>query len=505
MIDNKKIASNTIALYTRMVVIMAINFYMGRIVLDVLGVTDYGIYNLVATIVVIFSFLKSSLSEAVQRFINYAMGDGRRNQLNKIFSTCLNCYFILIITVIAAGEIFWFLYGSSLNIPKDRFEAASFTFQIALFSFAVSILQVPYNAAIIAHEKMGIFAKISIIEALLKLFLTVAITNIAYDKLKTYSILMLFNASVVFLIYLLYCRKKFKYTKYVFVFDKSLFKQILSFTGWNMLGSLGGTLSDSGVNLIFNTFCGVILNAAIGLANQINGALSGFIGGFQTAFKPQIVKTFAAKKMQDFHRLICRSSKISFFLFFLIAMPIICNMDYILHLWLVEVPPYACSFSQIILAGSLIDATSGVFYSAIGATGVIKNYQITITCNLTLHVVATCLLLYFGFKYEYVFFSRLLTRGLLNFITGLYFLKKLAGLQYFEYIKLALYPILKCSLLPILAIILLTSIYGNNSIHAVLLNIIVFEFTSIIFIVRYGLSQNERNKVLSFIKNKIKK
>lgn len=352
---------------------------------------------------------------------------------------------------------------------------------------------------------MGIFAKISIMEALLKLFLTVAITNIAYDKLKTYSILMLFNASVVFLIYLLYCRKKSKYTKYVFIFDKSLFKQILSFTGWNMLGSLGGTLSDSGVNLIFNTFCGVILNAAIGLANQINGALSGFIGGFQTAFKPQIVKTFAAKKMQDFHRLICRSSKISFFLFFLIAMPIICNMDYILHLWLVDVPPYACSFSQIILAGSLIDATSGVFYSAIGATGVIKNYQITITCNLTLHVIATCLLLYFGFKYEYVFFSRLLTRGLLNFITGLYFLKKLAGLQYFEYIRLALYPILKCSLLPILAIMLLTSIYGNNSIHAVLLNIFVFEFTSIIFIVRYGLSQNERNKVLSFIKNKIKK
>lgn len=505
MIDNKKIASNTIALYTRMVVIMAINFYMGRIVLDVLGVTDYGIYNLVATIVVIFSFLKSSLSEAVQRFINYTIGDGRSSQLNKIFSTCLNCYFILIITVIAAGEIFWFLYGSSLNIPKNRFEAASFTFQIALFSFAVSILQVPYNAAIIAHEKMGIFAKISIMEALLKLLLTIAITLIPFDKLKTYSVLMLFNAAVIFSIYFFYCRRNFKYTKYIIVLDKSLFKQILSFTGWNMLGSLSGTLSDSGVSLVFNAFCGVALNAAIGLANQINGALSGFIGGFQTAFKPQVVKTFAAKNIQDFHRLICRSSKVSFFLFFIIAVPVICNMDYILHLWLVDVPPYACSFSQIILACSLIDATSGVFYSAIGATGIIKNYQIVISCNLMLHVAATCILLHFGFKYEYVFFSRMLTRGFLNFITGLYFLKKLADLRYIEYVKEAFFPILKCSLPPTLAIITLALFYGNGSTGAVMLNIFVFELASITFIARYGLSPNERSKVFSFIKNKIKK
>ena len=293
VVDNKKIASNTIALYIRMIVVMAINFYMSRVVLDVLGVIDYGIYNLVATIVVVFSFLKSSFSDATQRFINYTIGNGEHTQLSKIFSTCLNCYFILIITVIVLGEIFWMFWGASLNIPQSRYEAASFTFQIALVSFSLSILQVPYNAAIVAHERMSVFAKISIVEVLLKLFLTIVITNIAFDKLKIYSVLMMFNAAVIFTIYFVYCRTHFDYTKYIFCFDKSLFKRILSFTGWNMLGSLSGTLSESGVSLIFNVFCGVILNASIGLSNQINGALSGFIAGFQTAFKPQIVKTYA--------------------------------------------------------------------------------------------------------------------------------------------------------------------------------------------------------------------
>ena len=418
VVDNKKIVSNTIALYIRMIVVMAINFYMSRVVLDVLGVIDYGIYNLVATIVVVFSFLKSSFSDATQRFINYTIGNGKHTQLSKIFSTCLNCYFILIITVIVLGEIFWMFWGASLNIPQSRYEAASFTYQIALVSFSLSILQVPYNAAIVAHERMGVFAKISIVEVLLKLFLTIVITNIAFDKLKMYSVLMMFNSAVIFTIYFVYCRTHFDYTKYIFCFDKSLFKRILSFTGWNMLGSLSGTLSESGVSLIFNVFCGVILNASIGLSNQINGALSGFIAGFQTAFKPQIVKTYAAKQRQDFHRLVCRSSKFSFFLFFLVSVPVICNMDYILHVWLVEVPQYACTFSRIILLGSLIDAMSGVFYSAIGATGKIRNYQVAITSVFVLHIVVTWVLLDLGVAYEYVFLSRIFTRGILNFLVG---------------------------------------------------------------------------------------
>lgn len=204
VVDNKKIVSNTIALYIRMIVVMAINFYMSRVVLDVLGVIDYGIYNLVATIVVVFSFLKSSFSDATQRFINYTIGNGKHTQLSKIFSTCLNCYFILIITVIVLGEIFWMFWGASLNIPQSRYEAASFTYQIALVSFSLSILQVPYNAAIVAHERMGVFAKISIVEVLLKLFLTIVITNIAFDKLKMYSVLMMFNSAVIFTIYFVY-------------------------------------------------------------------------------------------------------------------------------------------------------------------------------------------------------------------------------------------------------------------------------------------------------------
>lgn len=505
VVDNKKIVSNTIALYIRMIVVMAINFYMSRVVLDVLGVIDYGIYNLVATIVVVFSFLKSSFSDATQRFINYTIGNGKHTQLSKIFSTCLNCYFILIITVIVLGEIFWMFWGASLNIPQSRYEAASFTYQIALVSFSLSILQVPYNAAIVAHERMGVFAKISIVEVLLKLFLTIVITNIAFDKLKMYSVLMMFNSAVIFTIYFVYCRTHFDYTKYIFCFDKSLFKRILSFTGWNMLGSLSGTLSESGVSLIFNVFCGVILNASIGLSNQINGALSGFIAGFQTAFKPQIVKTYAAKQRQDFHRLVCRSSKFSFFLFFLVSVPVICNMDYILHVWLVEVPQYACTFSRIILLGSLIDAMSGVFYSAIGATGKIRNYQVAITSVFVLHIVVTWVLLDLGVAYEYVFLSRIFTRGILNFLVGLYFLRKVANLQYSEYLSRTFVPIVKGSLIPFLIVILLVCLFDSGSVGKVVLNTLFFEIASVVFIVRYGLSPNERDRILSVIKNKIKK
>ena len=493
VVDNKKIASNTIALYIRMIVVMAINFYMSRVVLDVLGVIDYGIYNLVATIVVVFSFLKSSFSDATQRFINYTIGNGEHTQLSKIFSTCLNCYFILIITVIVLGEIFWMFWGASLNIPQSRYEAASFTFQIALVSFSLSILQVPYNAAIVAHERMSVFAKISIVEVLLKLFLTIVITNIAFDKLKIYSVLMMFNAAVIFTIYFVYCRTHFDYTKYIFCFDKSLFKRILSFTGWNMLGSLSGTLSESGVSLIFNVFCGVILNASIGLSNQINGALSGFIAGFQTAFKPQIVKTYAAKQ------------RFSFFLFFLVSVPVICNMGYILHVWLVEVPQYACTFSRIILLGSLIDAMSGVFYSAIGATGKIRNYQVTITSVFVLHIVVTWVLLDLGVAYEYVFLSRIFTRGILNFLVGLYFLRKIANLQYSEYLSKTFVPIVKGSLIPFLIVILLVCLFDSDSVGKVVLNTLVFEIASMVFIVKYGLSSNERDRILSVIKNKIKK
>ena len=416
----------------------------------------------------------------------------------------MNCYILLIIVVIIIGELLWLFLGTSLNIPKNRFEAASFTYQITLFSFAISVMQVPYNAAIVANEKMGVFAKISIIEALLKLFLVVIITTIAYDKLKTYSVLMMINAFVIFCMYFIYCQMNFIYTKYIIVFDKSLFRQILSFSGWNMFGSLSGVLSESGVNLIFNTFCGVIINASIGLSNQINGALSGFITGFQTAFKPQIVKSYAAKQLQDFHKLICRSSKFSFYLFFLISIPIITNMNYILQLWLVDVPEYACIFSQIILIGSLIDATSGVFYSSIGATGKIRNYQIFITCNFILHIVITWFLLYLGCKYEYVFFSRLLTRGLLNFLVGLYFLKKLTGLQFVYYIKYTLLPLIKSSIIPVIILLLIIYLLDNDSLIKVFINVLVFEFISLIMIFICGLSYSEKNKVLNYIRNRKK-
>lgn len=502
-INNKRIAKNTFALYIRMIVIMAINFYMARVVLDVLGVTDYGIYNLVGTIVVVFSFLKSSLSEATQRFLNYEMGKGTYTNLSKVFSTCLNCYFILITCVLLGGSLFWVIGGKFLNIPAERFNAATFAFFVSLVSFSFNILQVPYNAAIVACEKMSFFAKISILEALLKLFLTVVVSYIAFDKLKSYSVLMCANVLIILFAYYVYCHRNIPFCKYVRCVDKSNFKRILSFTGWNMVGSLAGVLAESGVGLLFNTFCGVILNAAIGLSNQINGALSGFVSGYQTAFKPQLVKSYAAREMEGFYGLLCRSSKFSYFLFFLISMPIIFNMDYLLSLWLVEVPPYAAFFSKIVLIGTLIDATSGVFYSSIGATGQIKNYQLSISIVFLLHFCLTLVLLLVGLPYEWVFFSRLITRGVANFCIGIYFIRKLTRLRPVDYLQQTLSPILKVSILPII-VLLLINLNSTSGIFTVLLGTIIFEIISVGCILTLGLSAAERNNIINYAKSRIR-
>ena len=483
---------------------MAINFYTARVVLETLGTTDYGIYNLVGTIVVIFTFLKSSLSEATQRFLNFEMGcNANVTRLRSVFSICLNCYFILISVVVIVGELFWSFCGSSLNIPTERMDAATFTFHIALLTFIANIIHVPYNAAIIAHEKMGVFAKISIVEASLKLLLTFCISYFSYDKLELYASLMLLNALIISMIYIIYCHRKFELCHYIATFKASLFKKVLSFTGWNMLGSLSGILSESGVGLLFNSFCGVLLNAAIGLSNQINNALMGFTTGFQTAFKPQLVKTYAAKQMFDFQRLLFRTSKFSFFLFFLISIPLIVNMEYVLNLWLHEVPDFVIPFSRIILVGSLIDATSGVFYSAIGATGNIRNYQITISTVFLLHFITTFVLLYLGVDYIWVFFSRLLTRGIINFAVGLYYIRKQAGISIRGYLINALRPIVTVMVVPVVAIVLVSRFIGNDHLSYVIINSIIFEGLSVLAIYYWGLTTSERAGILSVVKNKI--
>lgn len=500
-INNKRIAKNTVALYIRMLVIMAINFYMARVVLDVLGVTDYGIYNLVGTIVVIFSFLKSSLSEATQRFLNYEMGKNKGAHLQEVFSACFSCYLIFSIIVLILGCIFWIFFSRSLNIPSIRYNAASFAFYVSLLSFVFSILQVPYNASIIATEKMAFFAKIGILEAFLKLMLTFGVSYFLMDKLKLYSVLMCFNAFFIYVVYYLYCKDKITFCCFTIKNKISNFRSILSFTGWNMIGSLAGVLSESGIGLAFNAFGGVVLNTALGLSNQINNALSGFASGYQTAFKPQLVKSYAANEMEGFYVLLCRSSKFSYFLFFMLSIPIVFYMDYLLSLWLVSVPTYAVDFCRIILLGTLIDATSGVFYSSIGATGKIKNYQLSISSVFFLHFVLTILFLYIGVPFVWVFFSRLFTRGFINFIIGLHFIKKNTNMPIIYYITNSLMPIIRVSLLPICFISAFCLIF-KTTLVTIAFCVVIFETLSVISILYMGVSKSERDKILAIVKRK---
>lgn len=504
-ISNNKIAKNAAALYIRMFIIMAVNFYLARIVLDVLGATDYGIYNVVGTIVVIFTFLKSALSESTQRFLNYEMGKNCNFlKLRNVFSTSMNCYILLLFAVLFFGEIIWYYGGHSLNISQDRYEAAEFTFHLSLLSFAIGILQVPYNATIIAYEKMSFFAKISIVEVILKLFLTFLISYVDRDKLKTYSVLMFFNSFIILLIYYFYCKRNFRICRYKRKLDKKMFARILGFTGWSTLGSLASVFSESGVSLLFNNFCGVLLNAAIGLSNQINNALMGFANGFQTAFKPQLVKICASERNDEFHIMVCNVSRYSYFLFFLICIPIVMNMDYILSLWLVRVPHYTSIFARIIVVGTLIDASSSVFFTSIGAIGNIRNYQISISLVFLLHVVVTCILLYFKIPYQWVFFSRLLTRGLLNWMVGIYFLNSLSKFPVKIYFRRTIAPVFVASVVPITFEVFVHYIYSYDSIVCVLVDFILFEIIALVTIFYCGLFTSERNRITLFIRRFVK-
>lgn len=472
---------------------MAINFYLARVVLEILGITDYGIYNVVGTIVVIFTFLKSSLSEATQRFLNYEMGrcDSLDN-LKKIFSTCMNCYLIFIIIVIISGEVFWFFYGSKLNIPIERFSAAGFTFHLSLLTFVISILQVPYNSTIIAYERMDFFAWVSIVEAVLKLLLTLWIKIIPSDKLELYAFVILINSVIILIVYIVFCMKKYRICKYIWIWEKKLFQRIISYTGWNMMGSLSAILSDSGVNLIFNLFCGVLLNSSLGLTAQINNAVKGFFSGYMTAFNPQIVKAYAAREYDAFKTLFNRSSKFSYFLFFMVSIPLIFNVDYLLSIWLVDVPQYTAEFTQIILVCSLIDATTSVFYTAVGATGNIRNYQISISVVFLLHILITYFLLLSGIPYVWVFLSRILTRGFLNFIIGVYFVRKQTVFCFSSYLQNTIRPIIKASIIPLSSMILLNLMVPFSNFLYFISAMLLFELITIISIYMFGLDRSEK-------------
>lgn len=378
--NTRRIAKNTAMLYIRMLLIMAVTLYTSRVVLNVLGVEDFGIYNVVGGIVVMFSFLNGAMSLSTQRFLAFEIGRKDSERLQKVFSLSVTIHIgiALIILLLAETVGLWFL-NTQMNIPEARMLAARWIYQFSIFSFMVSVVQVPYNAAIIAHEQMHVYAYVSIAEVLLKLVIVFILAWISFDKLKLYGMLIFGATVLVMLFYRGYSMRKFGECRTHCIWNRKLTKEMVCFAGWGVLGSLVGVAKNQGVNIILNIFFGTGVNAAYGIANQVNMAVSSFNQNFMTAINPQIIKAYANENRSYLMHLLFRGCKFSFYLVFLISLPILLQTEYILKLWLKTVPIYTSYFVYFILINTLLEAFTYPIGTCIQATGKIKWYQIFVS------------------------------------------------------------------------------------------------------------------------------
>ena len=439
--NNKRIAKNTLLLYVRMLFMMAISLFTSRVILATLGVEDYGIQNVVGGIVAMFGFLNGSMSSATQRFITFALGKGDKDRLQTVFCTALQIHALIAVIIVLLGETvgLWFLYNK-MQLPADRMDAAFWVLQCSIVSTVVMIVSVPYNACIIAHEKMSAFAYISVLEAVLKLVIVYLLLVFPYDKLIVLAILSLIVQLFIRFCYSIYCHRHFEETKYKHVWDKSLFKEMNSFAVWSLWGNLSVVLYTQGLNMILNVFFGPVVNAARAIAVQVQGAVQQFVGNFQMALNPQITKNYASGNLEQMHSLMFRSARFSFLLLFFLSLPVLLETEFILTLWLKTVPENAVVFTQIMICISLIYTTANPCVIANQATGKVKVYQMVVGGILLTILPISYIVLKLGAPAYSVFIVHFCVESVAQF-TRMYMLRKLINLPVRQYLHNIYSPI----------------------------------------------------------------
>lgn len=416
--SNKRIAKNTIMLYFRMLITMAVGLYTSRVVLNTLGVEDYGIYNVVGGVVGMFSLISASISGSIGRFITFELGTGNLEKLKKVFSTSVTIQIILAVVVIIVAEIvgIWFL-NNKLQIAPDRMIAAHWVFHCSLITFAIGLISLPYNACIVAHEHMNAFAYVSILEVVLKLLIVYMLVISPFDKLETYAVLGVAVAIIIRLVYGWYCNRHFVECSYRPILDRVLFKQMFGFAGWQLLGSTASTLRGQGSSILINIFTkSTIVNASVGIATTLTGVVSGFVSNFTTAFTPQITKLYAAKKYDKLVKLLYMGCKFAPYLTLAIALPVFINAHFILELWLGIVPEHTVNFTRITILYIFSELLSRPLVTAKVATGNIRNFQIAEGGILLLTLPIAYVALILGAPVEAVFFAKLLTSLIATFV-----------------------------------------------------------------------------------------
>lgn len=505
--NNKRIAKNTLLLYFRMLFMMAVSLFTSRVVLNTLGVEDYGIYNVVGGIVAMFGFINGSMSSATQRYITFALGKGDKNRLQTVFSTTLQIHTLIAGIIVLLGETIglWFLYNK-MQIPADRMDAAFWVLQCSIIAAVIMIISVPYNADIVAHEKMSAFAYISILEVVLKLAIVYMLLIFSFDKLVLYAFLILAIQILIRFCYSYYCNKHFEETKYKHVWDKALFKEMTGFAGWSMFGNLAAVLFGQGLNMLLNVFFGPVVNAARGIAVQVQNAVQQFVGNFQMALNPQITKTYAQGELQEMHKLMYRSARFSFYLLFFLSLPVLFETNFILTVWLKTVPDNTIVFLRIMICTSLIYTLSNPLIIANQATGKVKKYQAVCGTTLIMILPISYIFLKFGMPAYSVFVVHFAMESICQ-VLRMIMLRPLIGLRlrdYFTnvYVKVILVVIIS-SIAPII-------IYGymNDTIYRFFAICIICTLTVSTAAYNWGLTTRERifvrQKAISKIQNLIR-
>ena len=408
--NNKQIVKNAVALYFRMIVMMLIGFFTVRIVLKALGVVDYGIYNVVGGFVTMFSLVSSSLVSSISRSLTFELGKGDVVKLERTFSTSivvlLGLSIILVFLLESVGS--WYLENKMI-IPSDRMTAARWCFQISVMTFILSLVNAPYSASIISHERMDVYAYFTIIDAIFKLIICYCISHSPIDRLVTYAILLCVISVINQIIYVIFCKRHFEECRFNWIFDRELFKGLFSFAGWNFIGCSAAVLRTQGANLLLNWAGGPAVNAANGIANNLCNVVNNFVYNFTQAFNPQITKRYASGEYESLMKLLIYGSKYSYYLLFFLALPVVLNIRFILYLWLGHVPEHTVTFVFWIIVFMLAEAVSRPIITAKNATGVIRNYQIIVGGVLLLMLPLSYIGIKFGLPVEVVPFCNALT------------------------------------------------------------------------------------------------
>ncbi|MCD8304382.1 MAG: lipopolysaccharide biosynthesis protein [Prevotellaceae bacterium] len=502
--NNKRIAKNTLLLYFRMLLTLCINLYTSRVVLDKLGVEDFGVYNIVGGVIFLFTFISSAMMASTQRFLNYSMGKNDEEGLRRVFSASLviHIVFALIVIVLVETVGLWFVYYK-LVIPEGRLSATLSAFHFSVFATAFLIISFPYNATIIAHERMGVFAYVSIFESASKLLIAFAIGWAAFDRLIFYAFLLMLHQLLLALIYRGYCIRHFRETRFRLAgIGRKLYREIVTFSGWNILGNIANVCLTQGTNILLNLFFGPAVNAAKGLSVQVQNAVNQFCTNFQTAQNPQIIKSYASGELQYMHSLVFRASRFSFYLSLVFSLPIIMKADWFLGIWLKDVPDYAAVFIQYTMLFNLIQSLANPLITGGMATGNIRLLMGVVATFLCLVIPFSYVALRMGYSPVSVFQIQLLLY-IVAHVFRVWIVSRQIQFTWRTYTVEVLLPILLVCVLGFGIAVLMSFLFKEGNLNTIIFLIVTF-LISIALIWQVGMRREERKAIAKFVIDKLK-